>query len=346
MSETDTDPTAGPPPEPPANPPAGPPPEPPADPPVPPPAEPPAGPPPAPPGAPVPTHKLLVKRHALATRITHWINVFAFILMLFSGLAIFNAHPALYWGQKTDFDHPWLALTAKPAPGGKLTGHTKLGPISVPTTGLLGASAGDDCQPRAKGWPGWFFPTCAPEARGFPKWLTMPGYKSLADGRRWHFFFAWLLALNGLAYLIFGLINRHLKRDLTVTKADIQSIPHEIATHARLKFPKGEEAKHYNVLQKLTYLGVVFFAFPILILAGLCLSPQLDAIFHLPVVFFGRQSARSIHFIFAWALVAFLALHLFMVVASGTWNNIRSMITGRYAIEVPDAPKGDAADGA
>ncbi|HEY3815018.1 MAG TPA: cytochrome b/b6 domain-containing protein [Caulobacteraceae bacterium] len=265
-----------------------------------------------------PPHTVLVKRHALATRITHWINVIAFLLMLFSGLAIFNAHPALYWGQKTDFDHPWLAMTATPKPDGKLSGHLQLGKTSIPTTGLLGASAGADGKP---------------EARGFPRWLTLPGYKSLADGRRWHFFFAWLLVLNGLAYLIFGVLNRHLKRDFTVTRADIESIPHEIVTHAQLKFPKGEEARHYNVLQKLAYLSVIFVAFPILILAGLTLSPQLDATFHLPDIFFGRQSARSIHFIAAWTIVAFLFVHLFMVVASGTWNNIRSMITGKYAIE-------------
>jgi thiosulfate reductase cytochrome b subunit len=259
-------------------------------------------------------HKVLVKRHALATRITHWINVVAFLVMLFSGLAIFNAHPALYWGKKTDFDRPWLAMTATAAPGGKLVGHTRIAGAQLTTTGVLGASGG--------------------EARGFPAWLTLPGYKSLADGRRWHFFFAWLLVLNGLAYLGFGLWNRHLARDLAVTGADVRSIPHEIVTHAQLKFPKGEEARHYNVLQKLAYLSVAFIAFPILILAGLTLSPQLDATFHLPDLFFGRQSARSIHFIAAWAIVFFLAVHLFMVVASGTWNNIRSMITGKYAIEV------------
>ena len=267
---------------------------------------------------PRPVHKVLVKRHALATRITHWINVVAFLLMLFSGLAIFNAHPALYWGQKTTFDHPWLAMTATPAPNGKLSGHLKVGPVSIPTTGVLGASDGADGKL---------------EARGFPNWLTLPPYKSLADGRRWHFFFAWLLVLNGLAYLIFGGLNKHFRRDFAVTRADLESIPHEIVTHAQLKFPKGEEARHYNVLQKLAYGSVVFVAFPLLILAGLTLSPQLDATFHLPDVFFGRQSARSIHFLAAWFIVAFLAVHLFMVVASGTWNNIRSMITGEYAIE-------------
>jgi thiosulfate reductase cytochrome b subunit len=265
--------------------------------------------------------KVLVARHKLATRVTHWINVVAFLVLLFSGLAIYNAHPALYWGQKTDFDHPWLAMTATPAPGGKLVGHTRIGGADFVTTGVLGASDGVNGKPQA---------------RGFPTWLTLPPHKSLSDARHWHFFFIWLLVLNGLAYLIFGFWNGHLPKDLTPTKQDLKEIPHEIATHARLQFPKDERATRYNVLQKLAYGSVVFVAFPLLIVAGMALSPRLDAGFHLPDLLFGRQSARSLHFIMAWAIVAFLGLHLFMVVVSGTWNNIRSMITGKYAIEVPD----------
>lgn len=261
----------------------------------------------------------LVARHSLATRITHWINVVVFILMLLSGLAIFNAHTTLYWGNASNFGHGWLEMSARPGPHGKLEGHTRILGADLNTTGLLGVSTGLDGRP---------------EARGFPKWLTLPGYRSLAEGRRWHFFFAWLLVLNGLAYLIFGGLNRHFSRDLWVSRKDLASIPHEIVTHAQLKFPKGEEARRYNVLQKLAYLSVVFILFPLLVLAGLTMSPMLDAGFHLPDLLGGRQSARSLHFIAAWLLVAFLLLHLFMVVVSGLWNNIRSMITGRYAIEV------------
>src|SRR5262245_60041797 len=47
---------------------------------------------------PVPIKPELVKRHSIIVRLTHWINVLCFILLLMSGLAIFNAHPALYWG--------------------------------------------------------------------------------------------------------------------------------------------------------------------------------------------------------------------------------------------------------
>ncbi len=64
------------------------------------------------------------------------------------------------------------------------------------------------------------------------------------------------------------------------------------------------------------------------------MSPRMDAAFPLLVtVFDGRQSARTVHFILAWALVAFVLVHVFMVIVSGVWNNLRSMLTGRYAIE-------------
>ncbi len=103
----------------------------------------------------------------------------------------------------------------------------------------------------------------------------------------------------------------------------------------QLHFPKGEEARHYNVLQKLAYLAVIFVLVPLMIATGLSMSPQMDAAFPwLPELFGGRQSARTVHFVVAGALVAFFVVHVAMVVLSGFWNNMRSMITGRYAIDM------------
>ena len=104
--------------------------------------------------------------------------------------------------------------------------------------------------------------------------------------------------------------------------------------HAKLHFPKGEAARRYNVLQKLTYMGVAFVLLPLMVLTGLTMSPGLDSAFHVLLdVFGGRPSARSIHFICASLLVAFVVVHVVMVLVSGVWNNLRSMITGKYAIE-------------
>jgi thiosulfate reductase cytochrome b subunit len=189
---------------------------------------------------------------------------------------------------------------------------------SFDTTGVLGASRDDSGDMTA---------------RGFPTWITIPSYQDLATGRRWHFFFAWILALNGLVYVSNLIFKRRLTRDFVPSFAELRAIPHSILEHARLRFPKGEAALHYNVLQKLAYLSVIV-AFPILILAGLTMSPGIDSGFPwLLELFGGRQSARAIHFILASYLTLFLVVHLVMVMVSGVFNNMRSMITGRYRIE-------------
>jgi thiosulfate reductase cytochrome b subunit len=78
---------------------------------------------------------------------------------------------------------------------------------------------------------------------------------------------------------------------------------------------------------------VIFVLFPVMVLTGLTMSPGFDAIAPVLVdVFGGRQSARSIHFICANLLVLFLIVHLVEVVIAGAWNEIRSMITGRYVV--------------
>jgi thiosulfate reductase cytochrome b subunit len=179
-------------------------------------------------------------------------------------------------------------------------------------------------------------------SRGFPTWLTIPSVRFLALGRRWHFFFAWVFAINLALYLASALVGGHLKRDLAPTLGQLRPghVLHEVWDHMRLRFPKGEEARRYNVLQKGAYLGVVLLLLPVMILSGMTMSPSLDANFPwLLDLFGGRQSARSIHFITASLLVLFFLVHMVMVVLSGTWNNVRSMITGRYAIELePPSP--------
>lgn len=88
------------------------------------------------------------------------------------------------------------------------------------------------------------------------------------------------------------------------------------------------------MLQKLSYLAVIFVLLPLMVLTGLSMSPWLNSVWPGWVdVFGGRQSARTLHFIIAWLLVLFLAIHVFEVLVTGLWNNVRSMITGRYRIE-------------
>jgi thiosulfate reductase cytochrome b subunit len=263
-------------------------------------------------------------RHALVTRVTHWINVVCLSVLLMSGLQIFNAHPELYWGNASDFEHPTLSIGAVQGGDGQARGMTMLFGQRLDTTGVLGVSR--DAAGRAL-------------TRAFPAWATLPSWQPLAECRQWHFFFAWLFVLNTLAYLVYGAFAGHIGRDLFPTRQDLRHFFASAWEHVRFQFPQGEEARRYNVLQKLAYLVVVFILFPVIVLAGLAMSPRLDAGFPLLVdLFGGRQSARTIHFIAAWALVAFVLVHVFMVLVSGAWNNIRSMLTGRFAIRVAETP--------
>jgi len=180
------------------------------------------------------------------------------------------------------------------------------------------------------------------KGRPIPGWATIPSYYSLAGARRWHLAFAWLLVIGLVAFLITSLMNRHVQRDLAPTPSELHPghIWHDVKEHARLRFPTGDAALRFNILQKLSYVGVIFVLLPLMILTGLTMSPAMDAAWPwLPVVFDGRQSARSIHFIVAAFLVLFILVHLAMVVLAGPINEIRSMITGRYRIP-PDRSAG------
>ena len=100
-----------------------------------------------------------------------------------------------------------------------------------------------------------------------------------------------------------------------------------------MRHPHGEAARRYNVLQKLSYLLLIFGLFPLVLLTGWAMSPWLNSVLPGWVDFLGgRQSARTLHFIFAWTLVLFVLIHVFQVIVTGFWNNLRSMITGRYRI--------------
>ena len=225
------------------------------------------------------------RRHALTVRVTHWINAVALILLLMSGLQIFNAHPKLYWGHSS---------------------YSGAAPVFELTD-------------------------------GFPSWATIPSNRWLAMGRRWHLFFAWVLVINGMVYLLYSTKSRHVARDLAPSKSDWRSIGRSIVEHLHFRHPQGEAAKHYNVLQKLSYLAVIFILLPMMIVTGWSMSPWLNSIATGWVdIFGGRQSARTLHFIMAWLLVLFVLIHVFQVIVSGFWNNLRSMITGRYRIARED----------
>jgi thiosulfate reductase cytochrome b subunit len=262
----------------------------------------------------------LFYRHPFPVRIMHWCNVVFLAILLMSGLNIFNAHPALYWGKSSYRGVPPIVeMRGRINDEGEISGVTRIFGRDFNTTGFLGVSVDPSGQLTE---------------RGFPSWLTLPGWQWLAMARRWHFFFAWLLVVNGLSFVIYSVMSGHVRRDLVPTGQDWRSIGRTIVAHLRFRHPRGEAARNYNVLQKCAYVAVIFILLPLLILMGLGMSPALDALYAGWVdIFAGRQSVRTLHFAVALALVLFVAIHVFMVVVSGFWNNVRSMVTGYYRIE-------------
>ncbi|MBL0427995.1 cytochrome b/b6 domain-containing protein [Ramlibacter alkalitolerans] len=249
-------------------------------------------------------------------RILHWVNVVCLVILLMSGLQIFNAHPALYWSEDSRASTRVLEITQKQVDG-QSRGVTRVGPFEFDTDGVLGNSRGaEGMQPRA-----------------FPAWITIPGPQWLAMGRLWHFFFAWLFVANGLAYILWTLFSGHLRQDLLPTRSEWHGIGRSLRDHLLLRHPRGEEARRYNVLQNIAYLGIVFGVLPLLVLGGWAMSPMMDAFVPGWVDWLGgRQAARTLHFIAAMLLVAFVAVHLFEVVVTGLVNNLRSMITGHWRL--------------
>src|SRR5512143_198293 len=102
----------------------------------------------------------LYYRHALAVRIVHWINVIAASILFMSGLNIFSAHPALYWGRSSYTGNgPAFQITSHETGEGEIVGVTRIFSREFVTTGVLGAAAGADG---------------ATVARTFPRWATLP----------------------------------------------------------------------------------------------------------------------------------------------------------------------------
>lgn len=224
--------------------------------------------------------QVIIKRHSLFVRVTHWINAVSFLFLSISGIAILIAFPELHWGED--------------------------------------------------GYPGKV------------PWFSF-GIETNVDhtdwGRNLHFLFAWILVINGLTYLAAGFMKGHFGKNLVPSREQLK-LPHIIADikhHLRLKAITG---KDYNFLQKLSYLIVIFLLFPLILLSGLTMSPTVTAAFpELFAMFGGRQSARTIHFICASSLLLFLLIHIWQVFLAGAANEIRSMISGNYAL--PKEEKND-----
>ncbi|MFU7528176.1 cytochrome b/b6 domain-containing protein [Qipengyuania sp. ASV99] len=217
-----------------------------------------------------------MKRHALVTRLWHWVNALALVVLFMSGLNISNAHRYLYWGNY-GFDpaDAWLNVIR------------------------------------------------------FPAWATIPQRYDLAEARDWHNTFAWVFAASLLVMWGASLINRHFWRDIATGPHDWSPSALLMSIRGHLSAKAERESDAYNPVQKIIYGIVLGIFLPMMVFTGLAISPGFEVIAPWLVdLLGGRQSARSLHFIFAWGLFAFVVLHLVMVLLSNPVRQISQMITG------------------
>jgi thiosulfate reductase cytochrome b subunit len=261
-----------------------------------------------------------VYRHSVSARVTHWLWTLAMLVLVMSGLQIFNAAPYLDASYKTDPAHRILAFDAHMGPDNKPVGTTTIFGHTFDTTHVFGFT--DDGSGSES-------------ARAFPGSITLPAVQSLADGRLWHLFFGWALTIAIVWYIVAAAIRKDL-RELILRPADLPKLLPMQLYYFKLR-PEPPEHGKYNPLQKAAYTLVLFVFIPLIILTGLALSPGADAIFPpITSVFGGRQFARTWHFILMTILIAYFCLHMVLVLMNGPINNVRSMITGWYKLREHD----------
>jgi thiosulfate reductase cytochrome b subunit len=261
-------------------------------------------------------------RHPWPVRIWHWANAAAVAVLLLSGLLIFDIHPRLYWGEDGHEGMPAFVSLTSPNPDAQAPRmRLQIGARQWDVTGVLGSvlDAGDGVK----------------YVLAFPA----PADWQFGATRAWHFAFAWILAASFLLYGIYLLASGRIAKSLLPRRADLtwSNARRELWDHLRLRRARGESARHYNLLQKLSYLVVIVVLIPAIVVSGLTLSNAVTAVFpELFRLFGGRQSARTVHFLAATLLVLFVLIHVAQVFVGGFSRLMRSMITGRYVIDRED----------
>lgn len=220
----------------------------------------------------------------------------SFLLLVFSGVEILMVHPRLYWGQVGNDLTPAL--------------------FELPISRNYHHGGWTASQP-------FFDPARSPVSAG----RTYDIFNQNGWGRSLHFLNAWVFVVTGLIYLLTALYTQHVRRNLLPGRREMsfRSVARDFADHVRRRvvFVKGPQ---YGVLQKLSYCVVLFFLIPVTVLTGLTMSPAVTASNPwLLTLFFGAQSARTLHFFCAVLLILFFVVHVIMIVRSGFRRHLRAM---------------------
>jgi thiosulfate reductase cytochrome b subunit len=228
----------------------------------------------------------------------HLVITLSFLVLTVSGFVILMSHPRLYWGKAGNDLTP--ALFELPISRNyHHGGWEKTTPFKHLTGSQISAIRTYDIF-NQNGW-----------------------------GRSTHFLAAWFLIITGLIYFITGFFSGHFRNNLAPHRREysFKLFWQDLRSHFR---KQTHYTGKYGLLQKITYLGVIFFLFPVVILTGMTMSPAITASYpFLLKIFFGHQSARTIHFFTSVALLLFLLAHIIMVIRSGFKRNLLSITFGK-----------------
>jgi thiosulfate reductase cytochrome b subunit len=256
-------------------------------------------------------------RFPLSTRLLHWVSALAIFILVWSGFWIFNIHPRLYWGETGYFGTPAVAELVADTSSEPAKMAIRIGSQSLDVTGILG---------RVNRQP-------------FVRLFNFPSGFQFGGTRALHFTAAWVLVLSWLAYVYHLVASGRLRSSWLPGKHELspRHLGRDIVDHLRLRRARGDAARRYNTLQKFSYLGVMFILLPLLFLSGLTMSNSVTAAWpFLFDLFGGRQSARTLHFVFAFSMVLFVLVHVVQLFVAGFFNSVRAMITGRFRITPED----------
>jgi len=240
-----------------------------------------------------------INPHKRWVKVSHWIITLSFFALVFTGIEMTMVHPRFYWGEVGNDLTP--ALFELPVSRNyQHGGWEKAVPFSEVAGGPVSAARTYDIF-NQNGW-----------------------------GRSLHFLAGWFLLIPGLIYFFAGIYTGHFKKHLWPKEFTLRLFWKDIINHVRMQIPAATNGPQYGLLQKSSYVVVIFFLMPAIVMTGMTMSPAITAAYpFLLKIFFGAQSARTIHFFTSAALVLFLIVHLVMIIKSGFKKQLRAMTTGK-----------------
>ncbi len=244
-------------------------------------------------------------KHKPWVKTAHWIITLSFLFLVFTGIEILMVHPRLYWGEVGNELTPALLEIPISRNHRRSDWQEKVSFFDSEDSPVSAGRNGEELMFNENGW-----------------------------GRSLHFLAAWFLVVTGLVYLLLGIFSGHFQKHIwpRIKELTPAQLWRDMKEHFQMKIAPPTGGPNYGLLQKLSYMTIIFIALPLAIITGFTMSPAITAAFpFLLEVIGGYQSARTIHFFTSLALEIFLIMHIVMIILSGFKQQLRYMTIGKQS---------------